>query len=114
MKRVIALVSLSAVISGQAFAIGSVTGKVIQIRIDQEGRGMVTFDQPIGNQPASCRHSAYTNALAFDTNTPGGNGIMAMAIAAKATGDTISAYGTGNCNVYLGSWVEDWAYGVVK
>lgn len=87
--------------------------KVIQIRIDQDGKGMVVFDQPLGNTPAACGNSYYANALAFNVTSGGGKGIMAMALAAKAAGSSITAYGTGACNVYDGAHVEDWSYGVV-
>jgi hypothetical protein len=38
---------------------------------------------------------------------------MALALAAKASGGTITAYGLGVCRSY-GNYVEDWDYGAVK
>jgi|SRR5882724_1728647 len=108
------LVFLILAISNLALANGSVSGKVVAVRVDQNGIGMVTFDQPVTGAPASCRHPAYANALSFDSNTAGGRTIAAAALAAKATGDTVSAYGTGACTIYGGAWVEDWSYGVVQ
>lgn len=73
-KIVIALAFLF--ISSQAFSYGLVSNaKVLEIRIDQDGKGMVFFDQPIGGDPATCVHPAYKSALAFDMTTPGGKGI---------------------------------------
>jgi len=114
MIRFVLSVFLAIAVSSQAMAYGTVTGKVTAVRVDASGIGMVVFDQPVSGAPASCRHSAYTNALAFDTNTPGGKAILATALAAKATGDTIAAIGAGTCNVFGGNWVEDWSYGVTQ
>lgn len=100
-------------VSCQAVAIGVVTGKVIQVRVDQSGLGMVIFDQSVGGAFATCRNSAYSNALSFNTNNAGGRSILAMALAAKNTGDTIQAYGDGSCDNYGGAHVENWSYGVV-
>ena len=96
-----------------AWSAGSVSGKVIQVRVDKDGRGIVTFDTQVGGAPATCRHSAYTNALSFDANTHGGKAIMALALAAKTSGSSVSAYGMGACSIYGGAWVEDWDYGVI-
>jgi hypothetical protein len=115
MHRVVTCLLLVALaLSNDALALGYVYGKVVSVRVDIDGRGMVAFDRPVGNQPASCRVGTYENALAFDANTPGGKAVLATALAAKATGDLVAAYGTGNCNIYGGSYVEDWAYGVVQ
>lgn len=112
MTRLAAVVILLG-LSAPALPYGSVEGKVTKVRVDKEGRAMVFFDQSVGGQPASCRDSYYANALAFDTTTAGGRSVLAMAIAAKATGDTISAIGTGTCAVY-GNSVEDWSYGIAE
>lgn len=114
MKKRTATLLLLLPFSNQALASGYVTAKVASVRVDQTGKGMVMFDQAVGGQPASCRHSAYENALAFDSNTPGGKAILAMALSAKAIGNTLLAYGTGTCTIYSGSWVEDWNYGIVQ
>jgi hypothetical protein len=99
----------------QALAAGSVgSAKVVQVRIDQDGRGMVVFDQTIGGTPATCVNPAYTNALAFNATTGGGKGILAMALTAKTSGSLITAYGTGTCTIYGGAHVEDWTYGVMQ
>lgn len=100
-------------IFNQALAGGAVTAKVVQVRIDQSGQGVVTFSQPLSGSTASCADSGYANALAFNTNTAAGKAIMALALAAKATGDTVSVYGTGTCSIY-GNWIEDWSYGVTQ
>jgi hypothetical protein len=94
----------------QANAIGSVVNaKVVQVRIDSNGAGMVIFDQPIGGTPPGCVIPYYANALAF--NGSAGKQIMALALFAKATNSPLSnVYGTGSCSSY-GSYVEDWGYG---
>jgi hypothetical protein len=106
----ITAVALLTCIAGQALAAGVVVGKVIAVRVDSNGRGMVFFDQPIGGTPPSCVHPAYLNALSFDA-TSGGKSVLAAALAAKATGETVTAYGLGACVNYNNNWVEDWNYG---
>jgi hypothetical protein len=104
---------LSVCISSAAFAAGLVdTAKVIQVRVDSDGKGMVIFDRPIAGTPPSCVISAYTNALAF-SNTPAGKSVMTLALTAKITGNPISAFGLGTCATY-GGFVEDWNYGVAQ
>lgn len=113
MKHLVAAL-LGLCISSQALAAGAIgSAKVINVRIDQDGKGMVIFDQPIAGTPATCVHPAYTNALSFNTTTGGGKAIMAMALTAKTTGASVTVYGTGACEIYGGAHVEDWSYGVI-
>lgn len=113
--RILISALLAICISYSANAAGVVdSAKVIQVRIDQDGKGMVVFDKVIGGAPATCIHPAYVNALSFDATTSGGKAIMAVALAAKATDVTITVYGTGACGVYGGAHVEDWSYGVMQ
>ncbi len=93
-----------------ALAAGSVTAHVINVRIDQSGKGIVFFDQNLAGSP-TCIQPTYENALAFDTSTAGGRAIMARALAAKASGDLIKVVGTGTCTIYGNAWAEDWLYG---
>ena len=102
----------ASVLSLQANAAGNVDAKVIQVRMDKNGWGMVIFDQNLGGTQPSCVAAPYANALAFDSNTAGGKAIAAMALTAKATSSPITVYGTGACSVY-GAYLEDWSYGVI-
>lgn len=112
MKMVLCWLAFT-LITGEALAAGVIhSAKVLHIRIDQDGKGMVVFDQQVGNTPASCANVHYANAFSFNASTPGGKGIMAMVLAAKAAGTPITAYGTGACAVYGGAHVEDWSYGI--
>ena len=112
LKRHLLLTSLLLLVASQAYAYGTLSGKVIQVRVDRQGQGMVVFDTPIVNAPPACTISAYANAFAFDTNTAGGRAILATALAAKATDTVIQVFGTGACTTY-GNYVEDWSYGVL-
>lgn len=89
-----------------------VEAKVVQVRVDSDGKGMVIFDRSIAGTPPTCVIPTYSNALAF-SNTSGGKTVMALALAAKASGGSITAYGLGVCRSY-GNYVEDWDYGAVK
>jgi hypothetical protein len=100
--------------TSQAFAIGMVDGaKVIYVRADKSGKGIIEFDKPLYSSPAACGVSGgYTKHLAFDTNTAGGKSIMSIALAAQASGATILARGTGTCDIY--SVVESWDLGMIQ
>lgn len=108
------LVLLALCVTLKAEAIGYVLGKVSAVRVDKDGRGMVMFDRNLSSSPASCVSSSYANALAFNSNTAAGRAILAMALSAKMSGGTVSAYGTGACTIYNGSYVEDMDYGIVS
>lgn len=96
-----------------AMANGSLAGaRVLLVRVDKQGQGIVVFDQNVSGTPPPCVSSSYANAMSFDANTSGGKAILAMALSAKASGSVVEAYGTGACSVY-GNYVEDMNYGVV-
>ncbi len=101
--RVVAAVPLT------SSAFGSLgNAKVIQVRVDANGSGMVIFDQPMGGSPPGCVISFYNNALSF--NAPTGKSVIALALFSKATGTLLTIYGDGTYGNY-GSYVENWAYG---
>ena len=114
MIRTIILLLLCSCLITQALAYGTVNARVTDVRIDQDGKGMVFFDAAIGASPPGCVNAAYANALAFNTNTAGGRSILAVVLTAKANGNLISAIGTGSCALYGSSSVEDWSYGHLK
>jgi hypothetical protein len=110
MKKIIIILSM--LVASQAYGIGSVSNaKVIQIRIDLNGRAMIFFDQQIGGTPAACVNDAYNNALGVDASTAGGKAVLSLALTAKTTGSPITAYGLGSCGVYGGTTVETWNHG---
>lgn len=110
MKR-FAFILLALGMSFQALAAGSVSNtKITTIRVDSDGKGIITFDKLL-ETPIGCIHPAFVASLSFDATTPGGKAILAAAIAAKNAGSPIqSAFGTGSCTNYGGSWVEDLSY----
>jgi len=56
MKELTAVLTLL-LSTSQAFAYGTVANaKVVEVRIDQSGKGMVFFDQVIGGEKATCVH----------------------------------------------------------
>ena len=106
-----ALLAAGAFFSTLTFAAGSVSSaQVVGVRVDSNGKGLVIFDRALGGTPASCGIAYYANALAFDLSTPAGKGVLALALAAKASGDPVTANGLGTCTAY-GHSVEDWDYG---
>lgn len=92
----------------------SVDAKIIQIRVDKSGVGMITFDKPLQGTSPSCINPYYNNALSFDANSAGGKSILAVALAAKAQNVSVVAYGLGACTIYGGAHVEDLDYMVSR
>ncbi|WP_422135465.1 hypothetical protein [Endozoicomonas sp. ALD040] len=110
MKSIVLLVFVS-IISVESFAKGVAEKfNVTAVRVDQSGKGYVVFDRDLIGQPAECI-TTYTNSLAFNTSTPGGQAILSLALAAKASGSPIKAVGTGKCDAY--GVMEDWSYGFI-
>ena len=85
--------------------------KVISVRIDKTGMGIVEFNHPLSGAPATCING-YPRHLSFNANTDPGKAIMSLALSAQATGKSVIAYGTGTCDEYGGA-VESWAWGLV-
>lgn len=87
-----------------------VYGKVLDVRVDGTGMGYVRFDVPRGNTPAACG-DLHNYHLAFNANTGGGKGVLALALSAKVTGKTLVGIGTGECAGY--NVVENWSWGYI-
>ena len=111
MKSIVAI--FLGVFSCGVFAVGEVNdAKVMEVRADKSGKGYVKFDKALSGAPASCISGGHTSHLSFDLNTPGGKGIMSIALSAQATGNSVRAVGTGSCDDF--SVVESWNYGLVR
>ena len=109
MKYAFAL--LACVLSVSSWAYGEAKNlKVDLVRVDKDGRGIVTFVSDMVRTPASC--GTNIKRLAFDTNTVGGQGILSLVLTAKVTGKTVFARGNGQCNIF--AEVEDWAWGQIN
>ncbi len=108
MKKSLTLIFLF-IYSNFTFSYGSVPGgKVVDVRIDRDGRGIVKFDRLIALEPAVCSSADYNSHFSFDTTTDGGKAIYSLALTALASGKSIYAIGTGVCNDY--SVVEGLSY----
>jgi len=106
--------ALTGFLTSSAFAAGAAANvQVLSVRVDSDGRGVITFTANLGGSPAGCVVSAYTASVAVDTNTAGGKSAVATAIAAKASGYSVWVYGLGTCTIY-GSYVEDMNYIVAQ
>lgn len=106
-------ITLACAMLSPAARAGSIAAALVtNIRVDRDGRAMVSFDKPVSSSPSCILASAYPNALAIDTNTAGGKAALALALHVKATGKRLWVYGTGACGIYGGAYVEDWEYGV--
>jgi hypothetical protein len=111
MKRFMA-VMLGVCLALEAFAAGSASNvRIVAIRVDSSGKGVITFDQPMGGTPPGCVVSAYTSALAFN-NDDGGKAVLALALSARAMDRPLSIIGRGTCANFNG-FIEDVDYAVM-
>lgn len=89
--------------------------KVDYVRVDKSGKGYIQFKSALigtsSGGPASCT-TTYVKALAFDTNTAGGQAILSAALSAQARDTTMYAIGTGKCDIY--GVMEDYSWGYTK
>ena len=107
------LVLFALVYSLNGYALGVANHFTVQeVRTDSSGKGMAKFSSLLvaeGQLPTCSTHDYH---LAFDTNEPAGMAILSLLLAAQATGKTVYAKGTGECDVY--SVVETWAWGRIE
>ena len=97
-----------------AFASGSVDGKVKKIRVDTSGQTMIYFDKEISISGANCRGVAYKYVFAIDTNTDAGKAALSVALAAKLSSTPVEAVGKMNCNIYGDGVAETLDHIVIK
>ncbi len=110
MKKIMWLSLLCLALPAQGFAAGDANKfMVTKVRVDKNGKGYIQFDTALVNSPATC--STHPSHLAFDTNTPGGQGILSLALTANSSGKRIWARGTGDCSIY--GTVESWSWGYI-
>ena len=111
MKSILAIFLI--IFSCQSFAAGNVANaKIINVRVDENGKAMIIFDKDVSGTPPGCVHTAYKNAFAVDASTDGGKAVLTLALSTMSRKANISVYGKGVCGVYGGSYVETWSYGV--
>ncbi|MEX2961971.1 hypothetical protein [Microbulbifer sp. TYP-18] len=114
MKKLL-IPAIAALFVANAYSAASVTGKIKRVRVDHDGRAMIVFEQPLGGTPAACSDKQnYGNALAVDARTEGGKAVLSMALAAKLSGSTVAAFGSGTCGLYGGSVIETWNIGSLE
>ena len=109
MKKLLLILFLS-IGAVNSYAAGFIeNAKVLDVRVDENGYGIITFDKVRTREPAACGNT-YNSSLSFDTNTEGGKAILSIALSALVSGNEISAWGAGVCRQYT-SLVETWTYG---
>ncbi|KPZ73131.1 hypothetical protein AN944_00279 [Shewanella sp. P1-14-1] len=96
--------------SNVSFAISdAVDAKVVSVRVDRDGKGIVIFDRDLKGTRPNCVSGGYSRHLSFNSSQDGGKSIMSLALTAQVSGKKIRARGTGSCHDY-GS-VESWLWG---
>lgn len=108
----IAIFCVAISISWPTAAAGVIAGKVTTVRVDEDGRAIVTFDT-YGTGTPTCVTAGFKASLAFNLQDPGGKGVLALLLFAKAQSTPVIAYGSGACNIYSGI-LEDWTYGATN
>ena len=112
-NQILSIWAFTFLFASTAYGIGSVQdAKIIKVRVDNNGPAMIIFDKQISGTPPAC--PTYTNGFGIDTTNPGGKSVLSMALAAKATGSSVDAYGTGACGVYGGYVIESWHFGSIN
>jgi hypothetical protein len=104
LRNIFAITSLLA-ISQFAIAGGYIFGKVVQIRVDPNGFGIMTLSAVATGSP-TCVIPYYSNSIAFNANTAGGKSQLALIMLSRSKGSNIAVWGAGTCTAYGGS-VED-------
>ena len=108
MKSILIAVALLTTMNGAYAASSKLTGIVKNVRIDNNGEGMIRFDTAIENM-ASCAIEYYQKTYSFDANTQGGKAIYSMALAARTTEKPMTVYGSGNCSEYPSTVESLWS-----
>ncbi|MBB5368383.1 MULTISPECIES: hypothetical protein [unclassified Janthinobacterium] len=101
MKHILLSLAFAAsFVASPVHAEGAIIGKVVEVRIDFDGKGLVTFaDTIVGTQPA-CAIAGYNHSMSFDAATAGGKAMYAMALLAKSSDATVYGMGKGTCVTY--------------
>ena len=103
MKRrviVYSLVVVSFLVGATAFAAGSVTANITNVRVSSDGKAIIFFSASLSGSP-SCASSS-PSELSFDSTTPAGKSFLSLALAAKLGHAGVFAGGTGTCSVFAG------------
>ena len=66
---------------------------VTDIFASKNNHGIISFDANFPNLNTCAAGASYQNALAIDLNTPGGRGMLSVALAAKTANKTVEAQG---------------------
>jgi len=99
MKNIFLLVLLSVLSQGVVAQGYANKFGVVYVRADANGYGIVNFDSPLEDAPASCING-HPSHMSFDTNTAGGKALMSVLLTAYSSGKKITARGTGACDEY--------------
>lgn len=82
---------------------------VTDIFASNNNHGIISFSTNFPNLNACAGGASYQNALAIDLNTPGGRGMLSIALAAKTSNKQVEAQGTDSCTLEPGT-MEDAGY----
>jgi len=96
MKRMTIAISLLFVANGAVAGVGSSTGKVQSINVEQGAVFM--FSAGTHNNKPAC--STVGNDWAVSLATADGKAMYAMVLSAASQGQTVSVVGTNGCNVW--------------
>lgn len=93
------------------YAHGLVDAHIVEVRVDNNGKTIVTFDSDINHQPPACSGNNH-RVMAFDATTEGGKAMLSLALTAHSTQKLVRGRGTGVCTVW--NSIETVGYLVIK
>ncbi|MCP3927188.1 MAG: hypothetical protein GY714_31910 [Desulfobacterales bacterium] len=110
MKKIVGLMFILIMFCCSNLLAGGVySAKIVHVRVDKSGFGIVKFDKKITEPLEGVTHFEH---LSFNTNEAGGRAIMSLVLAAQASGKKVHAFGTKSTNEYK-TLVESWNWGCV-
>lgn len=98
-------------VAANALAHGVLEGYVVDVRVERNGKVLVTFDREAVNNPPECSSGARRN-MAFNLVSTADSGMLSAVLTAQSTGKLLRARGTGACESWSG--IENAFYVVVR
>ncbi|WP_419227334.1 hypothetical protein [Alteromonas sp. OM2203] len=90
---------------------GIVEGYVTDVRVERNGKVLLTFDRNISSNPPACSADSRRN-MAFNLTTIADSGMLSAALTAQSTRRLLRARGSGACESWGG--IENALYLVVR
>lgn len=97
-KRLVCLIA-TLLFSNLVFSHGVVLGYVTEVRVENNGKVLLTFDRDASGSPPACSSTRRRN-MAFNLTDAGGEGMLSASLAAQASGNLLRGRGAGSCTTW--------------